>query len=89
MTYDEIRSKVADVCGAEIELNFVNQSNKRKYLYPRIVVAYHLFTQGWRIVDIGYVLNRDHSTISYYIKRYDDEYRYNEEFRNLADEILK
>lgn len=89
MTYEEIRSRVTDVCGIEVGLNFLNQSRKRKYLYPRIIVAYHLLTQGWKTVDIGYMLNRDHSTISYYFKMYEYEYRYNEEFRNLADEILK
>ena len=89
MTYEEIRNRVTDICGIDVGLNFTNKSNKRSYLYPRMVVAYHLRTQSLTYEDIGYMLNRDHSTIMYYIKKYDDEYRYNEEFRKLADEILK
>lgn len=89
MTYEEIRNKVTNICGIDVGLNFTNKSNKRSYLYPRMVVSYHLRMQGWTYDDIGYILNRDYSTIIYYIKKYDDEYRYNEEFRKLADEILK
>lgn len=89
MTYEEIRNRVTDICGVDVGLNFTKKSNKRAYLYPRMIVAYHLRTQGWVYEDIAYMLNRDHSTVIYYLKKYDDEYRYNAEFRNLADEILK
>ena len=37
--------------------------------------------------EIGRIINRDHSTIIYYIKAYDSEFRFNEEFRNFAERI--
>lgn len=89
MKFEELLDRVCQVCGAIVVNNFRNKSNKRDYLFPRMIVAYHLRTQGWTVSDIGRVLNRDHSTISYYLKKYDDEYRLNEDFRNLADEIQK
>lgn len=88
MKFEDLLNRVSQVCGANIGVRFRDKSNKRIYLFPRMIVAYHLKTQGWTTTDIGFVLNRDHSTISYYLKKYDDEYRFNEDFRNLADEIL-
>ena len=89
MKFEELLERVTDVCGAIVGNNFRNKSNQRIYLFPRMIVAYHLRLMGWTLLDIGYMLNRDHSTIIYYLKKYDDEYRLNEDFRNLADEILK
>lgn len=89
MKFEELLERVTDVCGAIVGNNFRNKSNQRIYLFPRMIVAYHLRTQGRTVSDIGFMLNRNHSTISYYLKKYDDEYRFNEDFRNLADEILK
>lgn len=89
MKFEELLDRVYDVCGAIVGNNFRNKSKQRIYLFPRMIVAYHLRTQGWTVSDIGFMLNRNHSTISYYLKKYDDEYRFNEDFRNLADEILK
>lgn len=89
MTYEEIKNRVTDVCGIEVGLNFTKKTNKREYLYPRMIVAYHLRMQGWFYNDIAYMLNRDQTTVVYYIKKYNDEYRHNYDFRNLADKILK
>lgn len=88
MTFEELLDRIYQVCGAIVGNNFREKSNKRAYLFPRMIVAYHLRTQAWIISDIGFILNRDRTTISYYLKKYDDEYRFNEDFRNLADEIL-
>ena len=35
--------------------------------------------------EIGAVMNRERSTVSYYLRKYDEEYKYNPEFRELAD----
>lgn len=88
MKFEELLDRIYQVCGAIVGNNFREKSNKRAYLFPRMIVAYHLRKQGWIISDIGFILNRDRTTISYYLKKYDDEYRFNEDFRNLADEIL-
>jgi chromosomal replication initiation ATPase DnaA len=34
---------------------------------------------------IGNRLNKDHATVSYYDRKYDENYRFNPEFRELAD----
>lgn len=43
---------------------------------------------GLSYTEIGRILNRNHSSISYYYKMYDAEYQYNQGFRNFAN-VLK
>ena len=42
-------------------------------------------TFGLSFPMIGKIMERNHSSIIYYLKMYDAEYRYNQEFRNFAN----
>lgn len=53
--------------------------------YCRFIWSRHLRLQRKNQEEIGAVMNRDRSTISYYLRKYDEEYRFNPEFRELAD----
>ena len=53
--------------------------------YCRFILARHLRLQHKNQEQIGAVMNRERSTISYYLRKYDEEYRFNPEFRELAD----
>jgi hypothetical protein len=53
--------------------------------YCRFIMARHLRLQRKNQEEIGAEMNRDRSTISYYLRKYDEEYKYNPEFRELAD----
>ena len=46
----------------------VDLSHKRcrKNLWPRVVIAYALYKEGFTEQEIGSVMNRDHSTINHY-----------------------
>jgi hypothetical protein len=53
--------------------------------YCRFIWARHLRLQGLGLEEIGNRLNKDHATVSYYDRKYDENYRFNPEFRELAD----
>lgn len=53
--------------------------------YCRLIWARHLRLRYKNQEEIGAVMNRDRSTVSYYLRKYDEEYRFNPEFRELAD----
>ena len=53
--------------------------------YCRFIWARHLRLQGLGLEEIGNRLNKDHATVSYYDRKYDENYKYNPEFRKLAD----
>ena len=39
------------------------------------------------LMQIGSLLHRKHCTVIYYLKAYESEFRFNEEFRNFAKRI--
>lgn len=53
--------------------------------YCRFILACHLRLQYNNQEEIGAVMGKHRSTISYYLRKYDEEYRFNPEFRELAD----
>lgn len=53
--------------------------------YCRFIFAHYLREKCKNLEEIGKVLNKNHSTVSYYLQKYDEEYKYNPEFRELAD----
>jgi hypothetical protein len=54
-------------------------------VYSRFIFANHLRLQRKNQEEIGAEMNRDRSTISYYLRKYDEEYEFNPEFREFAD----
>lgn len=58
---------------------------KMGLVYCRIIVARHHREQGKTQEEVGACLGKDRATISYYDRKYDMEYKYNPEFRELAD----
>lgn len=53
--------------------------------YCRFVWAHHLRLRYKNLEEIGAAMGKNHSTISYYLRKYDEEYKYNSEFGELAD----
>ena len=53
--------------------------------YCRFIWARHLRLQHKNQEQIGAAMGRNHSTIAYYLCKYDIEYKHNHEFRELAD----
>ena len=66
-----------------------SKTRKRIVHYCRMLATECCMQKGESTTKIGEKLNRDHSTVSYYCKNFQNEYEYNKEFRNLADKVLK
>ncbi len=67
-------------------------SKKRNAPLPfaRVMVAKNIRdTFGLSFPMIGKIMGRNHSSIIYYLKMYDAEYKYNQEFRNFANAMKK
>lgn len=64
----------------------IGRSRNRPLPFARAMVAKTLRdTFGLTFMDIGRLLRRNHTSIIYYLKMYDAEYKYNKEFRNFAN----
>lgn len=82
---EKILAKTCDVFGVSAEDIRSNKHN-RNVFFARVVVAKHLRTLfPLSSTEIGQILCKDHSTVLRYLSVYDQEYRYNKEFRIFAD----
>lgn len=65
----------------------VNDSRGRWYVYARMIYAHHCKKRGVSTQDIAEETKHDTSTIHYYLRRYDNEYKFNWEFRAAAEKV--
>lgn len=85
----EMQAKIKECFGDAVFNILTTDTRKSKVVYARMIVAKFLRMHDWTIVDIGGYLNKDHATVSYYLKKFEIEYDYNAEIRELANKILK
>ena len=84
---DKIIQTVCKIWSTSLD-DVYGKSRKQDVVYTRMTIAYFLRRHTiLSTTEIGRLINRDHSTIVYYLKVYDSEFRFNEEFRNFAERI--
>jgi len=66
---------------------YTGKSRKRDLFYIRMIFVYYCYRDGMRIADITKYVNRDRTTLIYLPKKFEDEKKYNDEFRNLAQRV--
>ena len=64
-----------------------SKSKTRDTFYARMIFAYHC--RDMHFETIGRILNRNRSTIDYYVNRYSDEVKFNPAFEKLARKVEK
>lgn len=68
--------------------DYTSQSKRRDTYYARMLLANYLKKEhGMTAISIADLLNRDHATICCALAKYDDEYAYNKQFRDMANKI--
>lgn len=65
------------------------KSNSSGYVFPRMIFSYLCRKKGLTLTSIGRRLNRDHSTISNYLKNFDIYYENDKIFKILVNTIIK
>lgn len=60
-----------NVVNKVFDLNIMEKSRGRSYVYARYVYAKILRDKGFSVMDIGNSINKDHSTIVHYCKQID------------------
>lgn len=66
----------------------VGNCRKQPLPFIRMTIAYFLRQYTTlSLMQIGSLLHRKHCTVIYYLKAYESEFRFNEEFRNFAERI--
>lgn len=62
-------------------------SRNRWHVYARMIYAHHCKKDGDNTQQIAIEIKHDESSISYYLRHYDTEYKYNREFRKAAEKV--
>ena len=84
---DKILKKACSTFGVSME-DVLTRKKDRPLFFARMVSAKHLRDLcGLSSLEVGKILNKDHSTILRYLCLYDQEYHYNKEFRIFADKV--
>lgn len=62
-------------------------SRNRWHVYARVIYAHHCKKDGDNTQQIATETKHDESSIGYYLRHYDSEYKYNREFRKAAEKV--
>ncbi|MDL2297291.1 hypothetical protein LJC68_06785 [Bacteroidales bacterium OttesenSCG-928-B11] len=65
----------------------MGDSREQKHTFPRFILSNYLFNLGLKKTDIAQIMNKKHTTIKYQLKKYADEYKYNPEFKRIAQKV--
>ncbi len=62
-------------------------SRNRWHVYARMIYAHHCKKEGDSTTTIANETKHDESSIGYYLRHYEQEYKYNREFRKAAEKV--
>lgn len=65
----------------------VADSRERWHVFARMIYAHHCKKRGVTAQEIAEETQHDTSTIHYYLRHYESEYKYNREFRAAAEKV--
>lgn len=82
----EIKEAIEAVMG--VPFRFIATDSRRHWhVYARMIYAHHAKKDGDHTQKIASEVNHDESSICYYLRHYDSEYKYNREFRKVAEKV--
>ena len=84
--HSDIKDAIEAVMGVPFRI-IAQDSRNRWHVYARMIYAHHCKKEGDSTQQIATETNHDESSICYYLRHYDNEYKYNREFRKAAEKV--
>lgn len=81
-----IQNAVHEATGMKFN-EYTTKSRKRDGFFARMLFVYHCRRNRMKLVEIAKYVHRDHSSMLYLLKKYDDEKKFNSNFRVLAEKV--
>lgn len=81
-----IKDAIQAVMGVPFRVITVDSRN-RWHVYARMIYAHHCKKDGDSTTRIAIETKHNESSISYYLRHYDSEYKFNREFRKAAEKV--
>ena len=82
----KIQNAIHEVMGLQIH-QYATKSRKREYYYARVLFVHHCRKRRMKLSEISQYVHRDHSSMLYFLKKYEDEVRFNPFFREAAERV--
>lgn len=80
----QIDNAIYEVTGMKFN-EYITQSRKRDGVFARMIFVYHCRKQyKMKLTKIAKYVHRDHSSLLHLLKKYNDDFKYNPQFRDLA-----
>lgn len=82
----KIENAIHEVTGLRLN-QYSTKSRKRDGFFARMLFVQHCRREKMKLVDIAKYIHRDHSSMLHFLNKYNDEVRYNEFFRLMAERV--
>ncbi|MBQ7423224.1 MAG: DUF4406 domain-containing protein [Prevotella sp.] len=84
--HTEIKKAIKAVMGVPFSI-IAQDSRNRWHVYARMIYAHHCKKAGENTQRIAAEIKHDESSIGYYLRHYESEYKYNREFCKAAEKV--
>lgn len=81
-----IQNAIHEVTGMKFT-EYVTKSRKRDGFYARMLFVYHCRRNKMKLTQIAQYVHRDHSSMLHLLNKYEDDFKYNPQFRDLATRV--
>ena len=82
----KIQNAIHEVMGLKFG-DYITKSRKRDGFFARMIFVYHCRQNKMRLIKIAEFVKRDHSTMLHLLKKYQDDFRFNPQFREIATRV--
>lgn len=82
----QIEGAIQEVTGLNLK-EIRKESREQMSFFARMIFAFNCRKRRFKHDRIAEILNRDNTTVRHYLRKYDDEFKYNQEFREIAEKV--
>lgn len=88
MKYKRLIDCIANIYDITSE-DILGKCRKAHISESRVIIAHILRYIGYSLTEIGDILNRNHTSVIYYLKNFENRHKYDVSFRNRVDKMLE
>jgi hypothetical protein len=82
----ELKRAISEIMQIQF-YDITGKDRSQEKVFARMIYAHFCSQQGASITDIASEIRHDHSTISYYLRKFEDEKKFNPKFSEIANRI--
>lgn len=81
-----IQNAIHEVTGMQFN-EYTTKSRRCGGVFARMLFTYHCRKLNMTLTQIAGCIHRDHTSVLYFLRRYEDDFRYNPRFRDMATRV--